>query len=286
MAGDFYGAATGSVGNEYLRLEYLTEAGPRVVGLRVAGSAENLLAETQEVSWPTPFGTYSVYGGHRLWHAPEAAPRSSVPDNGPLSVEELADGVRLSRPAEEFTGIAKSIEIRPLPGRPAAVLRHVLRNEGAWPVELAAWAITILPLGGVAVLPQASTVGAAFGQGPDRQMIGWPYTRWSDPRLDLSHSDCVLVRGELQPGYCKIGYFDPKGWVAYVRGQQVFRKHFTPHPALPHADRGCNAEVYVCPTYIELETLGPLTRLEPGQEIEHEEVWEVSDQAEGVPEEL
>ena len=40
-------------------------------------SDENLLAETPDIFWPTPDGDYYLRGGHRLWHAPEAKPRSS-----------------------------------------------------------------------------------------------------------------------------------------------------------------------------------------------------------------
>lgn len=69
---DFYGLPTGGLGNDRLRLEYLAEAGPRLVRLFLNGSAtrENLLAELPDVVWPTPFGPYRAHGGHRLWTRP------------------------------------------------------------------------------------------------------------------------------------------------------------------------------------------------------------------------
>ena len=38
---------------------------------------------------------------------------------------------------------------------------------------------------------------------------------------------------------------------------------------------GCNVEVYVKNSCVELETLGPLTTLKPGAFITLEETWEV-----------
>ena len=49
---------------------------------------------------------------------------------------------------------------------------------------------------------------------------------------------------------------------------------FEPQPELPHADLGCNTEVYCCDAYVELETLAPLRLLQPGQEAVFPEKWE------------
>jgi hypothetical protein len=42
-----------------------------------------------------------------------------------------------------------------------------------------------------------------------------------------------------------------------------------------YPDGGCNVESYCNDQFIELETLGPLTKLEPGDSIFHMETWEV-----------
>jgi len=64
--GDFHGLPTRSIGNQHLRIEFLAEAGPRIVRLFVGGGDDNLLAELPEVKMETPYGDYSLYGGHRL----------------------------------------------------------------------------------------------------------------------------------------------------------------------------------------------------------------------------
>jgi len=273
MADSFYGLATRSLASESLRVDFLAEAGPRVVRLFLAGSNENLLAELPDVRWDTPYGAYHARGGHRLWHAPEAFPRSSIPDDTAPTIEEVTDGVRLVQPTEEPTGVQKVMEIHLHGGRPALTLEHRLGNEGPGPVELAPWAITQLPLGGVAVLPQRAGRQDCPGLNPDRHLVAWPYTHWQDPRL-LLRDDYLLVRADPWPAPWKMGYFNRLGWVGYLRREVFFCKRFDPCPGKPHADLGCNVEVYCNDLFVELETLGPLCRLEPGESTSHVERWE------------
>jgi hypothetical protein len=272
MAGDFYGLPTGSLGNAHLRLEYLAEAGPRIVRLFLAGSQENLLAELPTVCWETPYGTYYPRGGHRLWHAPEAMPRTYVPDNGGVTVETVDGGVLLRQPTEVETGISKALEIHLHNDRPALTLHHHLRNDGLWPIELAPWAITQLPLGGVGILPQQKGPLDPDGLLPNRHLVLWPYTRWDDPRLHL-RDDYVLVEGRSLLPPCKVGHMNRQGWIAYIREGVLLCKRFEPKLEQPHADMGCNAEIYCDDLFIELETMAPLCRLEPGTSITHTELW-------------
>ena len=58
-----------SLQSVYLRLDFLSTGGPRLVGLYLTGSTENLLAETTDITWDTPHGIYNLIGGHRLWIA-------------------------------------------------------------------------------------------------------------------------------------------------------------------------------------------------------------------------
>ena len=85
----------------------------------------------------------------------------------------------------------------------------------------------------------------------------------------------MLVDGQVGEQPCKIGYFNHAGWMGYLLGDVFFVKRFTPQPGLPHPDMGCNSEVYVWNRFLEVETLGPLTTLEPGAAIVHVETWEL-----------
>jgi hypothetical protein len=271
MDADFYGLPVGVLDNGLVRLEYLATAGPRLVRLFLHGVAENQLAEIPGWGWDTPYGRFLPHGGHRFWHAPEAMPRTYVPDNDGLTVQELSDGVCLVGPVEGPTGMRKSIEVRLVAGRAALTLHHRLENAGTGSVELTPWAITQLPLGGVAVLPQPVNAG---GLGPNRHLVLWPYTRWSDERLRLGE-EAICVQADLREAPFKVGYRSDRDWLAYLRAGVLFVKRFALPAGRPYPDRDCNVELYCNDRFIELETLAPLDRLAPGQVATHFEQWEL-----------
>ena len=274
---DFYGLRTKFLENRFLRLEYLAEAGPRLVRLFLAGSQENLFAELPKSVIDTPYGDFYFRGGHRLWHSPEAMPRTYIPDNEGLVVEELADGLRMSQPVEAGTGIQKTLEVRLSADRAALTLHHTLTNQGLWPVELAIWAITQFTLGGTVILPQKQGAVDAAGLLPNRQLVLWPYTRWHDPRLRLEEAAILIDtsrQGTPATQPFKLGYHNPHEWIAYWRKGVLFVKKAALVAGGLYPDGGCNTESYCNNQFVELESLGPLTRLEPGMQVEHTEEWE------------
>jgi hypothetical protein len=272
--GDFYGLETRIWQNEQVRLEFLAQAGPRIVRLSLAGSLANLLAEVPEFTLTSANGLYYIRGGHRLWHAPETAERTYIPDDDGLTIEETSGSLHLIQPTERPTGIRKSIEIELDPDRPAVTLHHHLRNEGLWSVQLAPWAITQMRLGGVAVLPQQLGALDTGGYLPNRQFALWSYSQIQDPRLQLG-DDFILVETEPTADPFKIGCLNRQGWLAYLWQDILFVKRFKPQPDQLHVDMGCNAEIYVNDQFLELETLAPLQTIEPGETITHTEKWEL-----------
>lgn len=271
---DYHGLPVHTLSNGLITLDVLAESGPRIVRLEPFGRG-NLLAEHPEVI-ATPYGDYHLRGGHRLWHAPEAMPRSYIPDDGGLRLEVIADGVSLTGSTEAATGITKSMEIRLPAGRPRVAIRHSLRNDGAWPVELAPWAITMFRLGGTAVLPQAVGPAGANDLLPNRILALWPYATIGDPRLTLG-DDYLLIRAFPHEAKFKIGSFNPYGWMGYWFDGVFFRKRFDVVAGTPHTDGGCNSEIYADQYCLELESLGPLTRLNPGETVHHDEMWEIEE---------
>lgn len=198
MAG-FHGEATHTLENPYLQLECLTNSG-RIVRLSPTGKS-NLFADLGKSPTATPFGDFYFRGGHRLWHAPESMPRTYVPDNEGARVTEFPNGLRIEMPAEPWTHITKSIEIQLDASRPQVVLHHQLRNEGAWEVEFAPWALTMFRQGGVGIFPQnVGTIDEA-GLLPNRQLVLWPYAQLNDPRLTLRDDFLLLHATPQSAGY-------------------------------------------------------------------------------------
>jgi hypothetical protein len=270
--------------NDFLQIEYLTNS-QRITGLIPAGKS-NLLADISHIPpIPTPYGDYHFRGGHRLWHAPEALPRTYIPDIGDMKITDLPDGVILETQTEPGTGIRKRIEIRLAADKPSATLTHTLINDGMWPVELSPWTITQLRLGGTAILPMPFGNTDPAGLLHNRQLSLWPYARVNDPRLKLGDRYILFKADAILPPF-KIGTFNSDGWLAYWVDGLLFRKTFDVHAGLPHPDNNCNAEMYCGNLFVELESLGPLITLNPGNSVDHVETWDVFDGMDSMPEEI
>ena len=272
--GDFHGYPTHILENDHLRLECLANAGPRVVRLIPAWLGENIFAEVPDFITNTELGPFRFLGGHRLWHAPESISRTYFPDHHGLEVQELPDGLQLRGQIEATTRIRKTMTIQLSSKRAQVILKHVLENLGPWPVTLAPWAITMMKLGGAAFLPQERGSADAAGLGPNRHIAMWPYARWDDPRLHLGGS-LIIIKADISSQAFKIGYFNSRGWLGYALDNAFFVKRFASKGDAQYPDFGCNSEVYCNDRFLELESLGPLTEIVPGQKVTHTETWEV-----------
>ena len=269
--------------NDFLQIEYFT-ASQRIMGISLVGKPNMLADISGAPPIPTPWGDFHFRGGHRLWHAPEAMPRTYAPDTGEMKITDLPNGVILETQTEPGTGIRKRIEIRLAADKPSATLTHTLINDGLWPVELAPWTITQFRLGGTAILPMPVGNVDAAGLLPNRQISLWPYTRLNDPRLSL-RDDYVIFKADALPPF-KLGYFNPHGWLAYWLDGILFRKTFDVQPNLLHPDNNCNAELYCGDQFVELESLAPLTILNPGAMVNHVETWDVFEGMKSLPEDV
>ena len=271
VPGERHGWATRLLENGYCWLEVLAGGGPRIVGFGLAGEP-NLLAETPESRWDAGHGMFELVGGHRLWFAPES-PDCSVPDATGLEMSSIRGGIRLTGAFEPPSGLRKSMEIELDPGSAAVEVRHILVNQGTRTLELSPWAITQLRLGGVAAveLPAAVPYHAVA---PNGLLVMWPYASSADQRLGISEH-ALTVRA-LPGDPFKLGCLSATGEVGYALDGVLFLKRFEAGVDLPHADMGCNVEIYADKSTIEIETLGPLVSLAPGQSTIHVERWSAS----------
>jgi hypothetical protein len=255
-----------SIENDFLRVDYLTTTGPRIIGLHAKGVEGNLLAETPNVHWSTPHGEYYLRGGHRLWTAPEN-PFYTCPDDDVKMIAEK-DAVIL-RSDIDASGLEKEIAFRL--DENCLTLTHRVTWHGNDSIELAPWAITQLRLGSIAILPQSNVEGAQ----PNRKLVFWPYSKIRDARLEL-HDDLILIHGRAAEQPFKIGSNNPYGWIASMFGSALFVKRFSVDHTQKYPDMGCNVEAYVKDSCIELETLGALRILNSNESVTHEETWEVT----------
>jgi hypothetical protein len=260
------------ISNGEVELVATTGVGPRVISCGFA-DGENLFF-TDEDQDPIPDAApYTIHGGHRLWHAPEDEQRTYVPDNDPIEWAEIDGGVRLVRHESE-TGIRKELSVRLAADEPRVEVTHELENEGLWPVELAPWGITVMRPGGTAVVPFSA---AEDGLQADRSLAFWPYTSPADDRLTLADGTVLVEQDPDGDGRLKVGATGRDEWAAYVREGTGFVKTFAYDEDATYPDRGSAVEIYTDDGVLELETLGPLAEVAPGDSAVHTETWHLRD---------
>jgi hypothetical protein len=264
--------------NGALEAVVLADVGPRILFFGFCGQ-ENQLYEAEKDLGQTGGSEFRLYGGHRLWVSPEVE-RTYYPDNFPVSVSNIQNGLRFTAPVEANppgTNLQKEIELEFKPDFPRLFVRHRITDHDSMPTELSVWAPTLMRAGGKAILPLPPI--AAMDKNhllPTTSFAMWSYTDLSDPRwkigaefVQLCQSNSPAGRFSEQMG----GLFNPSGWGAYFREGNLFVKQAPVVPEARYPDFGCNFETFTNPDFLELETLAPLVELAPGQTASHEEVW-------------
>ena len=271
---EFLGQDCVELSNGSLSLLVTQSAGPRVISLRFNGG-ENIFAELPDIVLDCPgVGDFHILGGHRLWHAPENPRRTYLPDDDPVEIKPLENGVWTRQKIESETGIQKELKIKLNPQKNTVKVKHILTNHGLWPVTCAPWAITQMKRGGVALLPQNKDLWNQNPTLPNRPLTLWPYTDINSPVINWSN-DVIQIRAEMTDGMLKIGFPNPRGWLAYWRACTLFVKRAKFDFQADYFDFGSSTECYCDPRFLELETLGPITSLNPGDSASHTETWEL-----------
>jgi len=245
-----------------------TAFGPRVVGLFVGD--RNLFVELpDDVALAGPGGRpYRLRGGHRLWIAPETPEITYQPDDEPCSISRLGDGIHVEGPPDG-AGFSKAITIT---GTPQGwTVEHTLTNHARTAAKIAPWAISQLRPGGRITLALETP-----GEGllANRGVVWWPYTDPADPRLTAT-TDAVVIDAAGDPPL-KVGVAGTAGHARYELDGAGFDVEISVDPLASYADLGAAVQAYVCERFCEVETLGPLTIVQPGASITHREDWTVS----------
>lgn len=270
----FEGYSCLKLDNDLLTVWITREVGLRVIGLSLA-DGENLLAVVPDAVIPVDGAEdYTLRGGHRLWYAPETPHTTYLTDDEPVEIIKIPDGVEVIQNVDRPTNIQKSWKVTLNKNQAKLVIDHKLSNQGSESYRLAPWGITMLKPGGLALLPLANEDEDSFGLQPNRHLVLWPYTELTSPRLFLRDRS-IMVKGTLAEGALKIGAPNPVGWLAYAREGSLFVKRSAYQPGAEYYDRGASSQIYHNPSVVELETLGPIVNLGPGDLVEHQEIWEV-----------
>jgi hypothetical protein len=258
--------------NDEVELIVTSDIGPRVMRYGFAGG-QNLFWEEAKNLGKTGAKEWQMIGGHRIWHAPEAMPRTYAPDNSPVEVKVEGSGVRAIQPVEASTGIQKEIAVRLSDSGSAVEVRHRLTNRNPWPVELSPWALTMMAPGGVSVTGFPPRGKHPEVLAPTHPLVMWAFTDFTDPRWKITQKYLILRQDPKNADPEKAGHFNAATWGAYLLGSDLFIKRYRADPSKSYTDMGCSYETFTNADFLELETLGPLDKIEPGKSVEHVERW-------------
>ncbi|MBL8069037.1 MAG: hypothetical protein JNM28_11355 [Armatimonadetes bacterium] len=247
--------------------------GPRIISYRLQ-EGENVLGEFPNRHIETGIGTFRIWGGHRLWVAPENWPVTYAADDGPVELVLEGRNASLRSPVEPLSGLQKTVKVS-LSERGSRVdIDHGVRNCGAEPVHLAPWALTIMRPGGVVVIPNEPFAPHAPDRLlPVRTMALWSYTQLNDPRFSWGSDSLRIAVDEIHASPQKVGILNRTGVCRYELPDVAFVKKHGFEPEASYPDFGVNSEIYSEGSFVEIETLGPLSTVVPGETAWHHESW-------------
>jgi hypothetical protein len=261
------------VANGEVELILTSDIGPRIMRFGFVGG-QNFFREFEDQMGTTGEAAWVPRGGHRLWIAPEDPVKSYAPENGPVAIK-AADGVlEATQPVEPLTGVEKKLAVRMADSGSNVEIVHTLRNASGEALELAPWALSMMARGGHGIhgFPPRGTHPEDLA--PTNPLVMWAFTDLSDSRWRLSKKYMVLRQDPKNSVPQKLGTWNAKTWGAYLLNGELFvKKYEALAEPTAYPDFGCCYETFTNADILELETLGPLTRLEPGTGVTHTELW-------------
>jgi hypothetical protein len=227
-------------------------AGPRILSFRHVDH-ENLLYYDY-----TNFrvGDWRIYGGHRFTIGPESE-ESYVPDNAPCDTAIIDSSLSIISERRQ-SGIQLSLLITEVEACEGFTIEHILTNYGDEDWVGALWAITCIPRS-ARVNAKCTTSNIHF----------WPETNPANWQLTV---DLVTIKAGDFKG--KAGWYSDYPLLTALQSHGTFEitvlEGSSPDKCI---DNGSNVEVFVCPDFIELETLSPNLNVPPGTTVQHQQRW-------------
>ena len=216
-------------------------------------------------------GNYVNFGGAKLWVAPQSKwgtlwtvwpphydldsgkCRTTIGKDGSVSLEGLPSasaGVRMDRKAT-------------LRGNSVHFI-YSMTNISGKTVEWGIWMVANVQAGGRTFIPFVE--GAALWSGEKDKKVpdsfNWKRT-----------GDLLVLDFKDGREGSKIFSLSPEGWIAYAVEGQAFFITFAPDPEAVQPEGEAPTEIFRGKEFVELEHIGPLVRLAPGEKTTLTERW-------------
>ncbi len=251
------------------RLVVTADFGPRILHLSVDEGPNILFVdETRRMGGRG----WLLYGGHRLWIAPETAD-TYAPDNDACRVDAGKSEITVTA-RDGRLGLEKSIHISEKKG--GFLVEHVVVNRSDTLVNGAIWALTCVVPSGTVFFPWGTGAGWDL-----KKVVYWQ--RWMNHGTNIKSpqyvptGDLFLIRPSGEEG--KVGTSGHGGFIGVTASGYTFIKKFDRHKAAAYPDEDCAVQCYTCADFLELETLSPLVTFYPDIPVSHEEQWIVSEKS-------
>lgn len=247
--------------------------GPRLLYFSKRGEENVFYEQPEDAGYlSTPEG-WRVYGGTRLWLAPESGHALYAPERNPVLHEWRGEALTVTQAEDPLLHAVKQMEIAETDDPCSVDVKYRITNVGSEPLRGAAWAVSAMREGGVLTAPFSTQTDEITAK-PGRILSLWNTTGLDDPRLAFADG-AVSVGQRPLDAYFKLGLFSAAGKARYVLPEQTFTKTFTVAEGAAYPDGGVNLEIYACRWMLEFETLAPLGTILPGGSAEHTERWTI-----------
>ncbi len=262
------------ISNDYLKIIITGDIGPRIISLS-GKDGENIFKEYDQMLGKTGGNEWRIYGGHRLWIAPENPQKTYFPDNNPVEIEQYDIlSYNIKSPIENTTGLEKNIYIELLKGKPSIRVKHRIYNRNQFKESYSVWALTVMKQGGNAIIPLPPKKEHNMENLlPISSITIWSYTDISDSRFIWGNKYITINQKSVSYNPQKIGIYNTEGWFAYHINDKLFIKKFNFVNSNNYPDFNSNNEFFTNRDMLELETLTPIQEVNPNDFLENVEEW-------------
>lgn len=260
------------VTNGEIELIVTSDIGPRIMRLGFV-KGQNFFKEFKDMMGKSGEEQWMIRGGHRLWAAPEDSVKTYALDNSPIKIDVHGDVLVATEPVEQLTGLEKQITVRMAATGNTVEILHRIRNTNRKAVELSPWGLTVMAQGGIGFTGFPPRGKHPEVLPPTNPLVMWAYTDFSDKRWTFTKKYLALRQDPKATEPQKVGHFNSNTWGAYLLGTELFIKRSQADPSKTYPDFGCSYETFTNADFLEIETLGPMTKLTPGASVQHIENW-------------
>jgi hypothetical protein len=275
------------ISNGEVELIVTADVGPRVIRFGFIGG-QNLFKEYAEQLGKTGEEKFQLRGGSRVWKAPEDPIATWAPDNVPVEITTNATGLVARAPAEPLSMLQKEIEVSMDRSGTKVTVSNRITNRSLYTLEFSPWVLTMMAQGGMAIAGFPPRGKHPINLEATNPLVMWAYTNLADKRWKFTKKYLTLQQDPNNSDAQKLGTFNADTWGAYLLNGEAFIKRTKSDPTKTYPDFGCSFETFTNNEFLEIETLGPFTKIAPGQTVQQTEQWglfrnvkisEVSDEA-------